>query len=277
MKTREQIATDLYNFGRDSVMRGGDSLRMLATHIPAMVYGVKGNDGPLWQDRAFNDKVIHLDRFEDYLLKPARDGLGIPSLLWLARVLDAHEEQDEREKALAALRQEIPDFDAMVEKERARASVKVEAAKDPHARPGNANARKEENAVDNINRVLRPKRKGGTDPSSIIARLKRDSATDTLAAALLGSIEAGDIKPYRAAVEMGWVKTPDPAVIIEKNYAKLDVKDQVTLWEQWGRALPEKAVDRVEIAVEAILNCTEAEQRQVWKRVRAGTGSVVHC
>ena len=55
--------------------------------------------------------------------------MGIPSLLWLARVLDAHEEKDERERAVAALRQEIPDFDARVEKERAKASVKVEAAK----------------------------------------------------------------------------------------------------------------------------------------------------
>ena len=278
MKTREQIATDLYNFGRDSVMRGGDSLRMLATHIPAMVYGVKGNDGPLWQDRAFNDKVIHLDRFEDYLLKPARDGLGIPSLLWLSRVLDAHEEKDEREKALAALRQEIPDFDARIEKEKAKSSsVRLDPASDPHARPGNQNARKkEENAVANSNPVS-PKTKGSTKSETIIARLKRDAATDTHAAALLGSIESGDIKPYRAAIDMGWVKTPDPAVIIEKNYAKLDVKDQVMLWEQWGRALPEKSVDRVGIAVEALLNCTEGEQRQVWKRVRSGIGSAVHC
>ena len=115
------------------------------------------------------------------------------------------------------------------------------------------------------------------DAAYWIARLKRDAATNTHAAALLGSIEAGDIKPYRAAVDMGWVKTPDPAVIIEKNYAKLDVKDQVMLWEQWGRALPEKSVDRVGIAVEALLNCTEGEQRQVWKRVRSGIGSAVHC
>ena len=277
MKTREQIATDLYNFGRDSVMRGGDSLRMLATHIPAMVYGVKGNDGPLWQDRAFNDKVIHLDRFEDYLLKPARDGLGIPSLLWLSRVLDAHEEKGERERAIAALRQEIPDFDGRVEKERARASVKVEAAKDPHARPGNANAKKENNAVNNVNPESKRSKKAGNNAEYIIARLKRDAATNTHAAALLGSIEAGDIKPYRAAVDMGWVKTPDPARVVEKQREKMTLAEQVAMWEQWGRSLPEKAVDRVGIAVEALLNCTEPEQRQAWKQVRAMMGSAVHC
>ena len=71
---------------------------------------------------------------------------------------------------------------------------------------------------------------------------------------------------------MGWVKPPDPAVIIEKNYAKLEPENQVRLWEQWGRSLPAKAVDRVAIAVEALLNCTEREQRQAWKQVRAMTG-----
>lgn len=268
MKTREQIAADLYNFGRDSVMQGGDSLRMLATHIPAMVYGVKGNDGALWKDRAFNDKMIHLDRFEDYLLKPARDGLGIPSLLWLARVLDAHEEQDEREKALAALRQEIADFDARVEKERARASVKVEAAK---THGGKRESEQRENFP-----LPKQRKTGANSPERIIARLKRDAATDTHAAALLGSIESGDIKPYRAAVDMGWVKTPDPAVVIEKQREKMDLDEQVRLWEQWGRSLPEKAVDRVGIAVEALLNCTDGEQRRVWKQVRARTGSSIH-
>ena len=269
MKTREQIAADLYNFGRDSVMQGGDSLQMLAKHIPAMVYGVKGNDGALWKDRAFPDRVIHLDRFEDYLLKPARDGLGIPSLLWLARVLDAHEDKDEREKALAALRQEIPDFDARVERERAKASVKMEPAKAQGAPVGNQNAAKgEENKGNNITFETTNQAKRGTRADYFIARLKRDAASDPHAEALLGSIEAGDIKPYRAAVEMGWVKPQDPAVVIEKNYSKLDVKDQVMLWEQWGRALPEKSVDRVAIAVEALLNCTEHERRQAWKRVK---------
>ena len=146
------------------------------------------------------------------------------------------------------------------------------------AREGAGRKAKEGDVNQGENFPLKKQRKtGANSPERIIARLKRDAATDTHAAALLGSIEAGDIKPYRAAVDMGWVKTPDPAVIIEKNYAKLDVKDQVMLWEQWGRALPEKSVDRVGIAVEALLNCTEGEQRQVWKRVRSGIGSAVHC
>ena len=118
--------------------------------------------------------------------------------MWLARVLDAHEDKDEREKAVAALRQEIADFDARVEKERARASVKVEAAKDPHARPGNANAKKENNAVANSNPVS-PKTKGSTKSETIIARLKRDAATDTLATASAISTSA-----TLTAIVAGW-------------------------------------------------------------------------
>lgn len=147
------------------------------------------------------------------------------------------------------------------------------------AREGAGRKAKDADVIQGSNSTLnnddQPKRQK-RDAAYWIARLKRDAATDTLAAALLGSIEAGDIKPYRAAIDMGWVKTPDPAVIIEKQYAKLDVKDQVMLWEQWGRSLPEKAVDRVGIAVEALLNCTDGEQRRVWKQVRARTGSSIH-
>lgn len=121
------------------------------------------------------------------------------------------------------------------------------------------------------------KTKGSHKSETIIARLKRDAETDTHAAALLGSIEAGDLKPYRAAVEMGWVKPPDPLAIIDRHFDKLDVADQVKVWEEWGRALPGKSVDRVAIAVEALLNCTEREQRQAWQQVRAMTGSAAHC
>ena len=189
------------------------------------------------------------------------------------RVLDAHEDKDEREKAVAALRQEIPDFDARVEKERARASVKVEAEGKRGAPPGNQNAAKgEENkgsvsTFDSSSQGKKPKR----DAAYWIARLKRDAVTDTHAAALLGSIESGDIKPYRAAIDMGWVKTPDPAVIIEKQYAKLDEADQVALWREWGRALPDQAVDRVAVAKEIILNLSHNEARSLmawWQEAR---------
>jgi hypothetical protein len=95
------------------------------------------------------------------------------------RVLDAHDDKAEREKAFQALRQEIEGFDARVEKERAKASVRVEAVKDPGAPEGNRNAAKgDENkgrnsTVDYANEPKRQKR----DAAYWIARLKRDAAS----------------------------------------------------------------------------------------------------
>lgn len=279
MKTREQAAADIYGDGRDTVRNGGQALRLLAGHITAMVRGANTPwgkfDGPLWRVREFPDgpsgRVITLDRFEDYLLRPSREGLGIPSLLWLSRVLSAHEDKAERESALAAVRQEIPDFDALVEAERARLAVRsVEALAAPNARPGNQNARKQDdNAVDNINRVSNPKpSKGGTDPGYLTARLKRDAATDPKAQALLDSLAAGSLSARAAALQMGYLKTPGPAEIIERERAKLSAADQVKLWREWGRTLPAEALDPVAIAQEAFWNLHPPEQARflAWAR-----------
>lgn len=102
-------------------------------------------------------------------------------------------------------------------------------AADPYSRPGNQNARKkDENAVANGNPVS-PKTKGSHKSETIIARLKRDAATNPQAEALLGSIDAGDIKPYRAAVEMGWVKPPDPLATFLRYFSKQDRKARASI------------------------------------------------
>lgn len=41
-----------------------------------------------------------------------------------------------------------------------------------------------------------------------LARLERDAPTDPQAAALLERVQAGEIRPHRAAVEMGWRRQP---------------------------------------------------------------------
>ena len=71
--------------------------------------------------------------------------------------------------------------------------MKVEPAKDPHARPGNSNARKDDNAGENFPPEKRERKTGANSPERIIARLKRDAATDPQAEAMLGSIEAGEM------------------------------------------------------------------------------------
>ena len=70
-------------------------------------------------------------------------------------------------------------------------------------------------------------------------------------------------------MEMGWVKPPDPAAIVEKQREKLEVDQQVEIWRQWGLALPDDAVDREAIAREAISNLTHAERDRVLRWARA--------
>lgn len=270
MKTPAEKATELYSIGCDRVMSGGAALRGLASHLVVMVNGNSEYAGGLWRERAWPDRTITLDRFEDYLLKPVREGLGIPDLAWLLDVLEAHPEKDERTSAISAVVSEIPDFIERAEKQKGvRNRSEIDAAGKPGAPVGNQNAAKgEENKGNNITFETTNQAKRGTRADYFISRLKRDAASDPHAEALLGSIEAGDIKPYRAAVEMGWVKQPDPLAIIDRHFDKLEAKDQIKVWEDWGRALPERGVDRVAIAVEALLNCTEHERRQAWKRVK---------
>lgn len=81
----------------------------------------------------------------------------------------------------------------------------------------------------NVTSASTDKAKRGNRADYFIARLKRDAATNPQAAALLGSIEAGDLKPYRAAVEMGWVKPPDPLATFLRYFSKQDRKARASI------------------------------------------------
>lgn len=258
MKTKGQKAAALYASGRDSVRQGGNSLDMLASHIAVIVNGNKEYPGPLWREREWPDGKIVLDSFKDYLLKPSREGLGVPSLLWLSRVLNAHEKKCEREAAFKAVRQEIPDFDEIVAAEEIAA---VPKSKKKGAPEGNQNASKDKNKDADGNIVSR-KTKGSNKAEYIIARLKRDAETDPKAKALLDTLEAGGISARAAALEMGWIKLPDPAAVVEKQMEKLPVDAQVKVWREWGRSLPDGSVERLDVAQEAFLNLTPQEQQK---------------
>lgn len=105
----------------------------------------------------------------------------------------------------------------------------VEPAKPRGAPVGNQNAAKGKENKDANSTIVSPKTKGSTKSETIIARLKRDATTDPKAEALLGSIEAGDIKPYRAAVEMGWVKPPDLLATFLRYFSKQDRKARASI------------------------------------------------
>jgi hypothetical protein len=119
---RSRKAGQLYTIGLQAVHRGGEQLHHLAQHLPLMIKGTVDFDGPLWPERALepDGRIVKLDRFLDYLLKPAREGLGLPNLHFLKRVLEA---SDRGAIALKAVREELQrvdhlDFDERANQER---------------------------------------------------------------------------------------------------------------------------------------------------------------
>lgn len=234
MKTREEKAAELYNSGRDSVMYGGGALERLASHLNFVVNGTKDYGPGLWKARAFTDQTIELDSFEDYLLKPAREGLEIPDLAWLLDVLEAHPNKAERNKAIQAVVQEIPDFlERAGAEKRGRQIREVEAA-GRHGGTGANQHTKKSSRVGNSESAKQ--KRSNKDPERILARLKRDAAEDHQAADLLKQVETGDIKPRRAALEMGWIK-PTRSIPIDTPEASIKALLRVFTREQLLEAL----------------------------------------
>ena len=100
---------------------------------------------------------------------------------------------------------EIPDFDARVEKERAKmAARKVETAKGHGgARDGAGRKAKDEdgNQVEHFD-MKKAKRTGNNNasPERVIARLKRDAQTDPKAEALLQQVAGNNISARQATL-----------------------------------------------------------------------------
>ena len=112
-RTPEHLAGQRYVETSRIVDKGGHGLEILAAHITFMM-GKNEWKRPIWQYRILPDgKEIRLNRFEDYLLLPAREGLKLPSL----RNLDANLKTLPDKKgmeALMMLREAIPDWDEQV-------------------------------------------------------------------------------------------------------------------------------------------------------------------
>src|SRR4051812_47794915 len=118
--SREQEAGVLYEEGSRHVRAGGHELSMVASHLVFMVRGTAVHQGPLWPLRILHDgREVRLDRFIDYLMKPTRVGLGVPSLHFLRQVLKATPERGEEALTLvrAQLLKELIDFDDVADHE----------------------------------------------------------------------------------------------------------------------------------------------------------------
>lgn len=208
MKSQAQFAGEQYSRACDAVMQGGVKISMIVAHILMMVRGTeKFPQGNLWRDREVppEGKVVHLERFEDYLLRPAREGLGFSSLLEVHKILEAHKRQDEADAALAILRAEIPDYDRRV------AGGEVARVMPTRKQGGTGANQFTKEGESKGHNITSAKSNRGTSKTYLISRLKRDAADPacpgrTQARHWLKRLEAGDVSTRQASLAMGYVK-----------------------------------------------------------------------
>jgi len=186
MTDRERYAGEMYSDGLKRVHDGlQSSIWMMASHIRTMLEGDRNHAGPLWRVRLLvpDGKRVELSDFKQYLLRPAREGLGFESLVQVDHVLKS--EKDQGRKALAALRKEIPTWDADV-KHIMKKEVPIAIGQGKHGARGKA----------------RNTPFHHDDAQGRLARLKRDRPD------LAAQVVAGTISANAAAIEAGFRSPP---------------------------------------------------------------------
>lgn len=114
-KSIEEIVGEDYYVVSRSLDSAKYGLTSLARHI-CHVLGDNQWHEPIWRVRVLHDgKIVELDKFEDYLLKPVRDGFGLSSLYAIDAAMKGVGR--EGELALDAIRKEIPDWNDRVNKQ----------------------------------------------------------------------------------------------------------------------------------------------------------------
>jgi len=180
----------------------------LARHIRS-VLGDNQWKRPIWQVRVLqpDNRVVELTKFEDYILKPVREGFGMDSLF----ALDAAMKTAGRDGKLAlnAMRKEIPDWN-----DRIAADEKALRDKDIQPIPKNGElgkGRPKDDSFDNV------KAKGGNDVDYLTARLKRDHPD------IAKRLAKNEIKSVRAAaIEAGIVKLKSQLDIAKSAWKRMN-------------------------------------------------------
>ena len=231
-KTREQVAGYLYTLTCKAIQSSGFAGSMLATHIVGINEGTRDYKGPLWQRRELepDGRIVELDSFEDYLLLPEREGLGLQSLMMVEGIVRCHDNPKESAQAMEYLEKLIPDFKKTVEAQKAKLAVeRVAPAKDkgaPENSSNNPNGRAGKDkeitkvAYGHFSSSNPLNQTGGNSQERIIAKLKREQTKEDipdvrrkLATSLLNQMAAGEMSARSAAITMGWKKPVDPMAV----------------------------------------------------------------
>jgi hypothetical protein len=204
---RNREAGKLYTIGLQAVHRGGEQLHHLAQHLPLMIRGTVDFDGPLWPERALepDGRIVMLDRFLDYLLKPARDGLGLPNLHFLKQVLEAGDRK-QGAVALTAVREELRRVDQIDFDERAdqdKAKLLASGVIGETGRP-----------TKGVDSTPLPK---GASSARLAARLARDHPELSDRTLLPGSHQ-DHLSIHAAAVKAGISKRPTPLTKLRRAW-----------------------------------------------------------
>jgi hypothetical protein len=221
MTTREREAGQLYSDGRKAVRNGGDDLHSVAMHLILMVKDTADHPGALWPVRELNDgTVVRLDRFIDYLLRPARDGLGLPSLHFLKRVLAATIPAEHGARALkmvsAELKKEHVDFDKQARRDEMRMQGTRPALAE-HGEIGRGRDR-DDNVISN---------QQGNSSAYLAAKLRRDHPE------IADRMMRGEFRSVRAAaIAAGIVRRTTTLEQIRKLIRKLDSAGLVALRDE---------------------------------------------
>src|SRR4029450_2707671 len=190
-------------------LRRGDAVRTLAWHICWML---SDNDWhrPIWQERRVppDGRTFTTATFDAYLLRPAREGLEMPSLLMVHKLCEANAEHGAR--AITLLGQAIPDYEARLQAELAH----VRDAQLPKlAIPGEIGRGRNRDAISTS--------KGSTHVGYLVRRLKR------AAPGIPAQLARGEFRPaHAAALAAGIIRPPDPVAAIQRAYARLTPEQQ---------------------------------------------------
>ena len=210
-RTPEQIAGDTFLQIWTAIDSGQHGMELLALHIP-WVLGKGADKIEHWRRREIPNGraplVIELTRPEDYFLKKPREGLGLPSLYFLDGAMKLLGRDGT--KALAVLREVMPDWDKRIERE---AGKRIEARETKQGKRIDITC---QNLTSDSSQVARAESNGVSRYTQVkLDRLAKDRPD------LLDRVKAKELSVQAAAIEAGIVKAPDVMELAKRAIGKM--------------------------------------------------------